>query len=354
MAEKIIIRSCASYEREIIKGFLEDVFRELDLNIAGSKVLLKPNLVVGKPPDKAVNTHPEIVAAVASLLSDHGCRVAIGDSPGYESPERALKSAGLTDIVRHYGLSVASFDGQIPKEHRGISPYRHFVLGEDPSLYDEIVNLPKLKSHAMLGMTLGVKNAFGFIHGMDKAKWHLRTGRDIALFASMLIDIFRLVSPGITILDGILGMDGDGPTHGRVRHFGILGAGRNAFALDRAIERMAGIAEPLPISAIAEREGFIGDYTLLAEDGAGISGFRMPKTVDPDWGLPVCFRDTLKRFFVRKPRATAALCTGCQICLQVCAAGAISAGEKMPVFDYAKCIRCYCCQEMCPQGAIRV
>ncbi len=89
-----------------------------------------------------------------------------------------------------------------------------------------------------MGMTLGVKNTFGFINAFEKAKWHFRAGQDRLLFASMLIDIHNIVKPSLTVLDGIIGMDGDGPSSGRPRNLGILGISKNAFILDEYVEKL--------------------------------------------------------------------------------------------------------------------
>ncbi len=211
---KIVAGRCDGYDSPELRRFIERALNEVGLLFDGCRVLLKPNLLAGKPSHKAVNTHPQFVRVLAELFLEKGCDVHIGDSPGYESTERALKSSGILSAVRDLPLKIAPFDKKVIKKSRGISPYREFLFGEDPASFDLIVNLPKLKTHAMMGLTLGVKNMFGFVPRFEKAKWHLRAGRNAALFAAILIDIYRLVNPTITILDGIVGMEGDGPASG--------------------------------------------------------------------------------------------------------------------------------------------
>ncbi len=352
--EKVIIGSCADYDVVRIKDFLAKGFRESGFEIRGGRVLLKPNLLSGKAPGKAVTTHPAIIRALGELLLDAGCTVYVGDSPGYESTEKVLQLSGIMDVVKSIGLSVANFDGRIIKKNDGISPYKAFTFGEDPRLYDGIINLPKLKTHTMMGLTLGVKNTFGFIPSKEKARWHLRAGKDRLLFAAVLIDIHNLVKPSLTVLDGITGMDGQGPSSGRPRQLGMVAMSRDAYALDRAVEGIVGLSTPLPISEVAKEHGLLGDYDLVDFGAPPIEAFKMADEMDTDWPLPDFAKRILKNFFVRKPKLRKKLCKGCELCVNVCPAKALVMVGGLPSFDYKSCIRCYCCQEMCPEGSIRV
>lgn len=347
----------SGYNLGDLKEFLDAALEDLNLTrpLHHNKVLLKPNLVIGKIPEKAVNTHPTVVQALAELLLDRSCDVYIGDSPGYESTERALKACGIMDVVETLGLKVVSFNKPTTKRSEdGVSPYRFFTFGEDPARFDAIVNLPKLKTHGMMGMTLGVKNTFGFIHALEKARWHLRAGQDRMLFASILVDIHQIVAPTVTILDGIVGMDRAGPSSGRAKNIGIISLSTDAFALDHSIEKLVGLEAPLPITRKALEHGLIGEYEVKSNGAPTIEGFEMPETIDTDWALPGVMKKVLKKIFVKNPRLKNEICKGCAICSKVCPADALVFLEERPTFNYKKCIRCYCCQEMCPEGAITV
>ncbi|MCX5811680.1 MAG: DUF362 domain-containing protein [Proteobacteria bacterium] len=354
--EKVVAGRCDSYDIKTLKNFFHDGFSEVGIKAAHQRVLLKPNLLSGKSPEKAVTTRPEFVRAISELLLDSSCDVYIGDSPGYESTEKVLIKSGIMEVAKDCGLKILSFNKKITKKNQGISPYREFILGEDPDNFEIIINLPKLKTHVMMGLTLGVKNTFGFIHALDKAKWHLKAGTDRMIFASMLIDIHNIVKPSITIIDGIIGMDGDGPGSGRIRNMGIVALSKNAFALDHYIEQLAGIPFPLPITSKAKEHGMVPDYKTICA-GLPVSfadDFQLPGTMDINWNLPDMAKRVLKNVFIKKPKLKKGLCKGCGICANVCPAGALFVDEKAVLFDYKKCIRCYCCQEMCPEGAIRV
>jgi uncharacterized protein (DUF362 family)/Pyruvate/2-oxoacid:ferredoxin oxidoreductase delta subunit len=353
--EKVITATCETYDVSTLKKLFHRSFREVGFSANHHKILLKPNLLSAKAAEKAVTTHPQFIQALSELLLDSSCDVYIGDSPGYESTEKVLLKSGIMDVVKRNGLKVASFLKKVVKKSQGISPYREFIFGEDPDDFDFVINLPKLKTHMMMGLTLGVKNTFGFIHGMDKAKWHLRVGVDKMLFASMLIDIHVLAKPILTILDGVVGMDRDGPGSGRVRSVGLVAVSRNALALDFHIEKLAKFPL-LPISAKAVEQAMIPEYEVISL-GSPVSfpsDFQMPGTMATDWNLPNMAKRLLKNVFVKKPKVSEEICKTCGVCSKVCPAGALSAGDRTPSFDYKKCIRCYCCQEMCPEGAIRV
>ena len=355
---KIILGKCDKYDVGLLREFLATSLADIDLPFHGRNVLLKPNLLSGKPPGKAVNTHPLFVQALAEVLLDGGCTVFVGDSPGYESTEKALEKSGIMDVVRDLRLGVAPFNKRVIKTNRGISPYRELCLGEDPLDYDIVMNLPKLKAHMMMGLTAGVKNCFGFVPHLDKAKWHLRCGTDKALFASLLVDIYFAVKPAVTILDGIVAMDSDGPSHGRPRDIGLVAVSNDALSLDSHLESMLCIPRPLPITAVARENGLLEDPTVIDRGAPRVSDFRMPTTLVDDFALPSLLKGAAKVFLTKKPKCNRRKCTLCRTCVDVCPAGALSTSDAGPasdrrlLFDHRKCIKCYCCAEMCPVGAI--
>lgn len=352
--EKVVAGRSDSYDPGRIKSFLEKGFSLIDLNIRGRSVLVKPNLLASKTPDRAATTHPDFLRALLELLVDHSCTVSIGDSPGYESLDRVLRIGGYADMLRQLGVRAVPFIREVPKKGSGVSPYRDFLFGEDPDRFEAVINVPKLKTHGMMGMTLGVKNTFGFIRGFAKGRWHLRAGRDRDLFASIIVDIHRIVSPTLTVLDGILGMCGDGPSNGDPVACSLIAISRDAFALDAFIEKRFWRGAPLPITACAARHGLVPPCELI---DLGLPpappSFPMPRTCDTDWNLPRPVKRLLRSVLTRKPRVDQDACRLCGICAGVCPANAILLNETSPLIDHRACIRCYCCQEMCPHGAIR-
>ncbi len=351
---KIIAGGCGSYELQPLKDFLLAALAGLGCAPSRCRVLLKPNLVSGKPPEKAVNTHPRVIEAIASILVENGCTVFVGDSPGYESTGKALERSGIMEVARRLGLHVVPFNRRVVKANRGISPYGELILAEDPLDYDLVFNLPKLKTHVMMGLTMGVKNTFGFVPGTNKARWHLRCGTDKRLFAALLADIHAAVSPALTIIDGITAMDGDGPSHGRPCPLGIVAASDNAFSLDAFLEKLLGLPGALPVTALCAEKGLLPEAAVTDLGMPEIRGFAMPQPMEVDWNLPALVRETARHVFTRKPKCNPRRCNACMPCVTVCPAGALRMGEKGLSFDYRLCIRCYCCHEMCPTGAITI
>ncbi len=335
--EKIVAGAIDSYDPQKIKSFIEGGLRETGLAITG-RVLVKPNLLSGKLPERAVTTHPVFLSALIELLKDHSCTVYLGDSPGYESLERVLKVGQYNEMLARFGVKIAPFTNEILKrtDGAGVSPYHEFLFGEDPDRYDHVINVPKLKTHGMMGMTLAVKNTFGFVRGFAKGRWHLRAGTDKSLFASILVDIHRIAAPSVNILDGILGMSGNGPSNGTPVDLGIIALSRNAMALDDFIERRLCPDAFHPVTECARINGLLTSYEVidLGMPPAPPS-FQMPRSCAADWNIPSPIKKVLRNMFVRKPKADRKNCQLCGICAKVCPAGAILIDDRGVKFDYS-------------------
>lgn len=321
-----------------------------------ARVILKPNLVFGRHPDKAINTHPSILRAAAILVREAGAKwIGVGDSPGFGSSNSAAKAAGLTAVADEFGLEVIEF---APLEN--IDTGRTFVrleLARELLEADVIINLPKMKSHGQMLMTLAVKNMFGAVVGARKLQWHYRAGRDRLLFARAINEIAMAVRPHLSILDGIVGMDGLGPSAGRARPVGLLAASSDPWALDAVIMDTLG----LPREAL---------YTLAAASAHGPREWRdleivgdAPGSLKPDdWQLPELCTLQMHGDFVEKslPRLASWLrkrisprpvpsdsCIACGHCVAICPARAMRLEKGKVAIDEAVCIRCYCCHELC-------
>src|SRR3990167_2022351 len=225
----------------------------------GSRVLIKPNLLASKSPDDSVTTHPLFVKAVVNLVKDAGGIPYIGDSPSLLSLKNVIKKTGMEDVATETGAQILEFSesvtikrgmeisspsplnsppnkgGEMRNGIIGGNIFKSLEIAKELKEVDAIINLPKLKTHVQMYLTLGVKNLFGCIIGKRKAQWHLKAGVNNIYFAKMLVELYEYIKPSLTIVDGIRGMEGDGPSGGQPRDIGLIFAGADAVAVDTMI-----------------------------------------------------------------------------------------------------------------------
>ena len=322
----------------------------------GDRVLLKVNLVAGHDISRRVTTDPTIVRTVASLVLEQGATPFIADSPGIDNFNRAAERAGFIQVARDLGIECHELTDPVELPHDETADYHRISVSKYVLEADKIINLAKLKTHGQMYLTMGTKNLFGTVPGRLKAGWHYNVGLNRERFASLLIDIYRGVKPTFTLLDAVIGMDGDGPTSGNPYNFGYLVGTTDALAMDFWLCKMVGAKfEDYPLYMAAKRRNF-PQCTLDPQD---LAGDITPDHIFPNVNLPKTRSMRLlpripfiERLMTSRPVHIPELCIGCGRCAAVCAAGALRHENKHLYFDYGKCIRCYCCHEMCPVKAI--
>ena len=323
----------------------------------GDKVLLKVNLVSGHDVERRVTTDPSIVRAAAKLVIEAGATPFIADSPGIDSFKGAAEKAGFMNIARELGIECHELTDPVDLPVNENADFRRIQVSKYVLESDKVINLAKLKTHGQMYLTMGVKNLFGCIPGRLKAGWHYNVGLNREKFASLLLDIYLGVKPTFTILDGVIGMHGDGPTSGEPYEFGVIGACVDALTMDFHLCKMLGAKfEDYPLYMAAKNR----NMPQCNLDPSDVEGDIDSSHVFPDVKLPktrsmrllprVPFID---RLMTSKPVHIPELCIGCGRCAAVCAAGALKHENRHLYFDYGKCIRCYCCHEMCPVKAIK-
>ena len=183
-------------------------------------------------------------------------------------------------------------------------------------------------------------------------------GEDRKLFAQMLIDLYQIIQPSLTILDGILGMDGNGPGSGHPIQLGLILASRDPLSLDQVVCDLLRIPRrSLMTNQVAFEEGMGRDgIEVVGErlEEIRIPRFELPPPSPPDWNLPGFLQRALKNALTSKPVVEEEVCDTCNRCVEICPPRALGRKERKLVFDYGKCIRCFCCQEVCPEGAILI
>jgi len=331
---------------------------------AGDTLLLKPNLLSGKAPEKVVTTHPSVFRSVARHFLDLGASVTYGDSPGFGRPEGVARKAGLAQVAEELGLRLADFvNGETVSFPEG-QTIKQFTVAVGALQCDGIVSLPKMKTHALTRLTGAVKNQFGCIPGILKGEFHARLS-DMDRFAQMLVDLTRLVCPRLYIMDAVVAMEGNGPGNGDPRPIKALLLSTDPVALDAIAGRMMNLdPELVPTTVWGEKMG-LGSHSHIHTVGDPVESFIAAdfkanrRTGSTTGAMNGALARLLRNVLVPKPVIGAGRCTRCGTCVHVCPSNPKAVEfrkgrEAPPVYDYRLCLRCYCCQELCPEKAITV
>lgn len=297
-----------SYHLEVLQASLESVLAPLGGIEAfvkpGDRVLLKPNLLTGSRPTQECTTRPEIVYCVAKLVQAAGGQPFMGDSPAFGSAKGVAKANGYLPFLDELEVPIVEFQG---KRYKTVGEnFNHLLLSKDAMDADVVINLPKVKSHMQLTMTMGVKNLFGCVPGKMKAWWHMEAGKDAQRFGMMLVETARAIAPDLTIVDGIIGHEGQGPSGGEPRNLGVLAASTNVFALDRAIVDILQV-DPAQVPTIVASET-LGicptldqiKFPLEQPQSLRIEGWKLPaEMMAIDFGLPRVLKSTFRHLYIR-------------------------------------------------------
>ena len=324
----------------------------------GQKVLLKPNLLAGKAPEKAVTTHPEIVRAVIRLAQQAGGLVSVGDSPGIGSAENVARKSGILQVVEETGARFAPFEESVKIRPRS-GTFHELEVAREVLEADVIINLPKLKTHQMVGLTCAVTNMFGAVVGLRKPRLHLQAGTDKGFFALMLLELCEQLAPALSIVDAVVGMEGEGPGSGDPVPIGALLAGSHPQAVDTLATELVGLSSRqvwTQQKAIETGRPYVR-LSQLEIVGAPlqdlkVSGFRPAKMTDVNFGLKGFLKNHLKHSLTARPDPVRDLCKLCNDCVSHCPPEAMRIENHLLQIDYDRCIRCFCCQELCPHGAL--
>ena len=353
---------CHSYEQGEVEAQVRAAVDQLGGFAAyvkpGEKVLVKPNLLVGAAPERAISTHPAVMRAVIRGCQEAGTEVWVGDSSGFGNSRANAAQSGIIAVCEETGARFTPFDTvrEVPFPDGKIA--KRFLLGEPVVTADKVISVAKFKTHGLMMYTGAVKNLYGTIAGREKTRLHLsyQNGRD---FGAMLLDLYRLVRPALSIVDAVVGMEGDGPRNGTPRQVGLILAGSDGVAVDTVGAALIGLApHNVPYLACAAEMGLATDLSQIEIAGVSLSearvqGFKLPPVGDGR-PVPAWLGDFGRKLVTARPIVDAARCAACGACRQNCPPGAIRLENHRAVIDDDKCIRCYCCQEICPHAAIEL
>ena len=368
---KVIIEKLADYDLKKLHQFLERAFSliPLDKQIkAGERVLVKPNFLWPKPVESAVCTHPAVIYATCQMVLDLGAKPVIGDSPSRGSAQLVAEKIGLVPLAKKLGVEIINFAHLKRVEIKEPLKYHFLDLSEESLEFDRIINLAKFKTHAFLLLTLGVKNLFGCVPGKRKVIYHLECAYRPDLFALLLLELYRYFSPQLSIVDGIVAMQGNGPNNGEPRKLGLLFASCDGVALDRVCGEVVNFPFDYNLTAFLGEKFQVGKGRLeeIKIEGVDLKEVKIKDFQLPHSGPPAGEKiPRLARWFFKKqvhwrPEFDQEKCQACGICVDTCPSQALSLLPKEKrtktrkiQIERSRCISCFCCQEVCPEGAIR-
>ncbi|MDD4981016.1 MAG: DUF362 domain-containing protein [Candidatus Omnitrophica bacterium] len=361
MNAQVAIVKCSDYQPSLVSAAVRraiDLFGGITKFIKPeSKVLVKPNLLMAKDPDFGVNTHPEVVRAVVKILKEIDCRLYLGDGPSVwgnqiENVDEVYRRSGMRDLCEEEGVELVKFDKRRWREKFPLTAW----LDE----CDYVVNLPKFKTHDFTLMTAAIKNLFGLVPGTYKTELHKNYFHPPD-FARILVDIYQEVKPGLTLVDGITAMEGDGPaTGGKLRHLGLLFAGSDCIALDAIMALIMGVK---PFDVLTTKEAAARGLGVADIKSISILGEKLNEVMPEPFILPsTSFKKNIpqpileiaRKLIKYYPYVKRVNCILCAACVKACPQKVISMKNNRIVIDYRGCISCFCCQEACPHSAIKV
>jgi uncharacterized protein (DUF362 family)/NAD-dependent dihydropyrimidine dehydrogenase PreA subunit len=347
----VFLRKFSSYTPELepfFNGFFQLYSSRL---LKCRKILLKPNLLQAATSERAVTTHPEFLTyLVRSLKRFTRAELILADSPGanFNNFSNVLKITGIQNVCDKENITVARMESFQPIEKDD------FVYSGIADEVDMIINIAKLKTHSLTGLTMCVKNFFGLVPGTAKVAYHRRypSGNDLGDKLYSLSALFA--DKSLNFLDGIIAHEGEGPSRGKPVNLGIVAASENAAALDIEITKLLG----LPVNFCttnAEAMKFLDVEEIKLNTGACFDGLSIKTPVSMKKSIiPESIKKIVADKIYVKPEIIQPKCTKCLLCLKSCYADAITFENKTVFINKELCKECFCCYEVCEDDAIKL
>ena len=368
----VFLRSCNNYTYEEVKDSLKNIINDLgglENHIQkNSKVFIKLNLLMKKKPEEVATTHPMVLKVLAQELLKLNCDITVGDSPGGPYTVSALKgiykTCGIEDVCKELNINLNYDTSEIKVENKDGKILKYLNVIKPITEVDYVINICKLKTHVMATFTGGVKNLFGIIPGVSKAEYHFKMP-EIKNFTDALVDICEYAKPTLTIMDGIIGMEGEGPSAGIPRKVGIILGSTNPYALDVVGCKLINL-DPSKVPTVQRsiERGLINkdfnDINIIGEklEDKVIYDYKIPKTKSISFlrgKVPKKIELLINKKLAGKPVIDYKSCIKCGKCATVCPPKVIKMDKKNgPNINLDTCIRCFCCHELCPKKAIEV
>ena len=356
---KISLRFCNTYKQNVVDEILIKILEPFNLPSLikpHSKVLIKPNLLGNYTPEQAITTHPSILEAVIKILKKFNVDIYLGDSPGNSliGIQNIWKTVGISELAKKYNVNLVSFEACGSQEFEtNITNIKSIHLSKILFDVDYIINIPKLKTHTLTGFSCGVKNLYGCVPGARKAEYHKLAPKK-ENFVFVLDEIYNILKEKIliTIVDGVVGLEGNGPgINGEKRNYNGIFASTDARVLDKFI---------LSLIDKNKTKNFFDEIEFIGDD---LSKFNFDNVKLPStkllYALPPKMTNllvkNLGKFVWIKPYIDNNKCKRCAQCVKACPAKAIKVDKNRNLFvDVKKCISCFCCHELCENKSIEI
>ena len=367
---KVAMSACADYQPQNVQTAVDDILNQLgglqNFVKPGQKVFVKVNLVREMSPDKHGTTHPEAVIALVNELSKITQNIVIGDSCGGMYTKGVMNvvynKCKMTEIANRTCAKLNDdFDFQTV-ELNGKSLQKCEIINAFTSA-DVVINFTKLKTHSFAGYTGAVKNLYGLIPGLLKVELHSRFP-DLGDFCNLLCDIEQYAKDKIVLhmIDGVIGMEGAGPTNGKPKFIGQILASSNPYELDVVAVSLFGKPFDMPLLQVARDRGLVSDDTSTIDfdfttlKDKFVDNFDIPEVTSANTflNMPKWVKKLAKKHLTKKVKIDKNRCRGCGKCVTHCPAEALKVVDKKAKLKQSKCIRCYCCQELCPFDAVQL
>jgi uncharacterized protein (DUF362 family)/NAD-dependent dihydropyrimidine dehydrogenase PreA subunit len=358
----VVVTKCSEYEADTV---YDSVRRAIELAGGidsfvkpGQRVLLKPNMLSAKGPERAITTHPSVIEALAKIGIDCVAYPEIGDSPGgvLRGVTWVWENTGIAAMAKRIGVDLVNFEASGSSVIT--SGDYNFHIAKPILEADVIINIAKLKTHTLTLLTCAIKNMFGSIPGFRKAELHKEFLKPRE-FARMLVELYKNVRPALSIVDAVVAMEGDGPSSGDPKKLGLIMVGEDAVAIDAVAAQIIGFSPgSIDTTRLADELGVgVGNLERIQLSGDGCDirpdSFALPSNKKLRL-IPRPLARMISPFVWLKLIIDPSICTGCGLCKRSCPVNAISYHEGKCRINNDKCVTCMCCHELCPEDAIEI
>jgi uncharacterized protein (DUF362 family)/Pyruvate/2-oxoacid:ferredoxin oxidoreductase delta subunit len=359
MASKVSIVPCTDYSlaAEGVRASVDLIGGLRPVIQNGDRVLLKPNVLAARRPEDAVTTHPAIVSAMCEMVREAGGIPVIGDGAGIAfmgATAEAFVASGIAAVAEEQHVELINFQtaGFEKVDVPGAMHFPQLFVSKAVLDADVIISLPKLKTHELTYYTGAVKNMFGALPLKHRKEMHLLAERK--LFGEAVIDLYSVAKPHLAVMDGVVGMEGNGPSHGNPVNTGVIMASYEPVSLDIAASRLIGL-DPMEVPttrAALERGLATCKLEIVGVPLEEASVKYKPSNGGILFNVPPFITRIFGRYYSVRPEIDNSRCIRCGACVNACPVNAVVCeGGKLSI-DKERCILCYCCREMCPEDAV--